>query len=89
MKFDFTVGEIEQHRMELSFDQTSGDLTILMDGTQVLADSPKLTTEPVKCYELNIGEGEQHKLAFMLSRTDDSDEPGLLGVPRLMVTAIL
>ena len=89
MKIDFTVGEIEQHRMELSFDQMSGDLTILMDGTHVLTDSPKLTSEPVKCYELNVGEGEPHKLTFKLSRADDSGEPGLLGVPRLMVTAIL
>ena len=50
MKIGFTVGEIEQHQMELSFDQPSGDLRIMMDGTQVLQDSPAVIRGPVKRY---------------------------------------
>lgn len=90
MKIGFTVGEIEQHQMELSFDRSSGDLRILLDGTQVLQDSPALTIEPVKCYELSIGEQEKHLLAFQLTYGDETEAAGLEAIPRLslMVSAI-
>jgi hypothetical protein len=90
MKIGFTVGELEQHQMELSFDQPSGDLCILMDGIQVLQDSPALTIEPVKCYELSIGEQEKHVLAFQLTYGDETEIAGLHAIPRLsmMVSSI-
>jgi hypothetical protein len=90
MRIDFTIGELEQHQMELSFDQTSGDLRILMDGTQVLQDSPVLTTEPIKCYELSVGECEKHTLAFRLTYGNEPDDTELQAMTklRLMVTAI-
>jgi hypothetical protein len=76
MKIGFTVGEIEQHDMELSFDQTSGDLLIMMDGTKVLQDSRALAIEPIRRYEINVG--------------DDPMETSPGTTPRLslMVTAV-
>ncbi len=71
MKIGFTVGEVEQHQMELLFDQPSGDLRIMMDGTQVLRDSPTLIRGPVKRYELKIGHREKHKLALQLTFEDE------------------
>ncbi len=73
MKIGFIVGEIEQHQMELSLDQRTGDLRILLDGTQVLQDSSTLATEPIKRYELNIGEQERLKLALQLTFEDEQN----------------
>ncbi len=96
MKIDFTVGEIERHQMELSFDQVSGDLYLLMDGTQVLQDSPTIAVEPIS-YELSVGAEERHKLAFQLAFgempcefCDGSIDDGIQATPRLslMVSAI-
>lgn len=92
MKIDFIVGEIERHEMELSFDQRSGDLRLLMDGTQLLQDRPSLAVRPV-CYELNVGNEERHKLAFQVAYGRDDSDPhyfGFLEIPRLslMVTAL-
>ncbi len=70
MKIGFTVGEVEQHQLELLFDQPSGDLRIMMDGTQVLRDSPTLVRGS-KRYELKIGEREKHKLALQLTFEDE------------------
>ncbi len=71
MKIGFTVGEMEQHQMELLFDQPSGDLRIMMDGTQVLQDSPRRVRGPAKRYELKIGEREKHRLALQLTFEDE------------------
>ncbi|MGE5073507.1 MAG: hypothetical protein ACM3MF_08775 [Anaerolineae bacterium] len=71
MKIGFTVGAIEQHRMELLFDQPTGDLRITMDGTPVLHDTPTLVRGPVKRYELKIGKREKHKLALQLTFEDE------------------
>ena len=90
MRIDFMIGELEPHQMELSFDQMSGDLQILMDGAQVLHDSPVLATQPVKSYELSVGECEKHRLGFQLTygyEPDDPEAQALAGL-RLMVTAI-
>ncbi len=88
MRIGFTVGEIERHEMELSFDQASGDLLVTMDGTQVLQDSPVLSIEPIKSYELAVGECEKHKLALQLTY---GLEPGFPATPRLslMVSPIV
>ncbi len=83
MKIGFIVGDTEQHQMELSFDQASGDLLILMDGTQVLQDSPQLAVEPVKSYELSIGDCEKHMLALQLSYDSRPEELGIPATPRL------
>ncbi len=83
MKIGFIVGEIEQHQMELSFDQKSGDLLILLDGTQVLQDSPVLSEEPSKTYELSVGDAEKHTLALELTYGDQPIEAGIASVPRL------
>ena len=83
MKIGFVVGQTEQHEMELSFDQASGDLLVLMDGTQVLQDSSALAVEPIKSYELSIGDTERHMLALQLSFGDDLASAGLPAAPRL------
>ena len=38
MNFSFGVGEREKHQVDFSFDQFSGDLKILVDGSQVVKD---------------------------------------------------
>ena len=92
MRIDFTVGELEQHVMELSFDQISGDLRILMDGAQLLQDSPAITAAPVS-YELSVGTEERHTLALQLAYGQEEADrlhPVPLTIPRLslMVTAL-
>jgi hypothetical protein len=90
MKIDIVIGETEQHQMEFSFNGLSGDLIVLMDGEPVLQDSAKLAMEPVKSYELSVGECEKHTLAFQLMYGVDSDDPTIKAIarPRLMVTAV-
>ncbi len=93
MKIEFIVGTLEQHQMELSFDHRRGDLRILMDGAPVLHDTPRLTHNSIKHYELNIGDGEKHRLALQLAYGDEpgiGDDPGITATPRLslVVTAV-
>ncbi len=90
MKIGFIVGEMEQHQMELSYDQPTGDLRLTMDGLQVLRDSPTLSFEPVKLYELSVGDQEKHLLTFQLTDGDQEEEPGAGVTPRvsLKVTAL-
>ena len=71
MKIGFTLGENEQHQLELFFDQPSGDLCVTMDGAQVLRDKPRAIRGPVKRYELKIGEREKHRLAVQLTFEDE------------------
>lgn len=85
MKIDFTVGEVEQHSLELSFDQGSGWLRILMDGVQLLQEYPAIAEQPAS-YELNVGNEERHRLALLLAYGhDEVDRPdlGLPPIPRL------
>ncbi len=93
MKIEFIVGTLEQHQMELSFDHRRGDLRVLMDGTPVLQDMPRLARNSIKRYELNIGSGEKHMLALQLAYGDEpgiGDDPGIPATPRLslVVSAI-
>ncbi len=90
MKIGFVIGEMEQHQMELSYDQPSGDLRLVMDGTEVLQDSPTPAMKPVKSYELSVGEQEKHLLTFQLTYGDQAEEPGSGVTPRvsLQVTAL-
>lgn len=92
MRIDFTVGEIEQHVLELSFDQSSGDLTIMMDGAQLLQDSPAITAQPVS-YEFRVGNEERHRLALQLGYGQEQGDrlhPAPMAIPRLslFVTAL-
>lgn len=84
MKIGFVVGEVEQHHMELSFDQQSGALLIMMDGNELLQDSTRLSTRTPRNYELSIGEAEKHRLALQLTYGgDQDDEIGYPAIPRL------
>ena len=88
MKIGFVIGETEQHQMELTFDQLTGDLTILMDGTQVLQDSPAWAAQPTQSYEFSIGDAEKHRLAFQLSYGHEPTGLGTPLVPRLKVSTL-
>jgi hypothetical protein len=95
MKIEFIVGKLEQHEVVLSFDHHKGDLRILMDGAPVLQDSPRLTHNSIKHYEINVGNSEKHRLALQLAYADQpgiGEEPGtaVQAAPRLSlaVTAI-
>ena len=90
MNIGFIIGQAEQHEMELSFDQTTGDLRMSMDGTQVLHEMPRLAKDPIQHYEFYVGDGEKHRLALKLTYGDKPDEPSLHAVPRLslVVTAV-
>ena len=83
MNIGFVVGEFERHQMEISFDQKSGDLRMLMDGTPVLHELARLAKEPVQHYELSIGALEKHRLALDLTYGSEREEPGSAVVPRL------
>src|SRR5512146_112006 len=83
MNIGFIVGESEKHQMEISFDQSTGDLHMLMDGTSVLHDLARLTKDLIKHYELSIGALEKHLLALELTYGRDLDEPASRAVPRL------
>jgi len=68
MKFDFTVGIQEQHHVEFSFDQFSGDLKILVDGQAVVKDLRFMSLSLVKRYEFPVGEQEKHQVAIEKER---------------------
>jgi hypothetical protein len=68
MQFEFNVGTQEQHKVHFSFDQFSGDLKILVDGTPVMQDLRLLSLSLVKRYEFNVGTQEPHKVAIEKQR---------------------
>ncbi len=86
MKIGLIVGQTEQHQMELSFDHVSGALRVLLDGTLVLEDSPKLVKNKVTDYELSVGDHEKHKLALHLAYEVAPDEPVLKATPRVSLS---
>jgi hypothetical protein len=87
MKFNFTVGDQEQHQMEFSLDQSSGDLNILLDGNAVVRDIRAVPYEPVKRYDLNVGNGEKHRVSFTVAFGEESQADGSAANTRLIVTA--
>ena len=67
MKFDFTVGAVEHHRLEFSFDPVLGDLKVTVDGNPVEEDL-RLFLSMIERYEFTVGEMEQHKVAIEKDR---------------------
>jgi hypothetical protein len=89
MKFNFSVGNNEAHRLEFSLDKASGDLRILVDGAQVVRDSQKHSPDGVRRYEVAIGDREKHKVAFMVTYDGQPDkEETSPALPVLQVTAV-
>jgi hypothetical protein len=64
MRFDFAVGSQEEHRVEFSFDQFSGDLEITVDGNMAVKDFRMLSLSLVKRYEFMVGTQERHKVVI-------------------------
>ncbi|NBE92420.1 hypothetical protein FE391_03370 [Nonomuraea sp. KC401] len=60
MKLSFTVGEAEQHRVDFSFNQFWGNLSIAVDGVSVKRDLRLASLQLVKGCELTVGHRERH-----------------------------
>ena len=88
MKFNFAVGKAEAHELEFTLDRVSGDLKILLDGTKVVQDSQKQSADldVIRRYELNVGEAEKHKVAFMVAFDGKPDDQGKDTTATLTVT---
>ena len=68
MQFEFNVGQQEQHKVQFSFDQFSGDLKIVVDGNPVVKDLRMFSLSLVKRYEFSVGQQEPHKVAIEKQR---------------------
>lgn len=68
MKFGFTVGTQEQHRVDFSFDQFAGNLEIKVDGQPVIKDFRMLSLFLTKRYEFTVGSREPHQIAIEKKR---------------------
>jgi hypothetical protein len=62
--FSFIVGANEQHRVDFSFDQFSGNLEIKVDGQTVVKDFRIALLKLTKRYELVVGVNEKHHVAI-------------------------
>jgi hypothetical protein len=60
MKFSFEVGTEERHVIEFYFDSMRGDLSIKVDGCEVVKDFRMFSLSRVKEYTLNVGTRERH-----------------------------
>jgi len=68
MRFAFEVGDREKHRVEFSFNQFFGNLSIRVDGQTVHGEFRFLSLSLVKRYELRVGQTEQHDVAIEKER---------------------
>jgi FAIM1 (Fas apoptotic inhibitory molecule) protein len=68
MQFAFEVGVQEKHRVDFSFDQFTGRLTIWVDGQAVVNELRMLSMSLVKKYEFDVGHAERHHVAIEKKR---------------------
>jgi hypothetical protein len=68
MKFSFTVGINEQHRVDFSFDQFIGNLEIKVDGQTAVKDFRIASLKLTKRYELVVGAAEKHQVVIEKKR---------------------
>lgn len=68
MQFTFTVGQYEQHRIDFSFDQFTGNLEIKVDGQLAVKDFRALSFKLTKRYELTVGTNEKHHVMIEKKR---------------------
>lgn len=64
MKFSFDVGQQERHRVDFSFNQFFGNLSIHVDGVAVRLDFRFLSLNLVKRYEFPVGQQERHHVVI-------------------------
>lgn len=68
MKFSFTVGTSEPHRVDFLFDQFLGNLEIKVDGQTVVKDFRMFSLKLTKRYELTVGVKEKHHVVIEKKR---------------------
>ena len=68
MQFSFMVGLNEKHRVDFSFDQFMGNLSILVDGEAAVKDFRMLSLSLTKRYEFTVGEQERHDIIIEKKR---------------------
>jgi hypothetical protein len=64
MRFSFTVGVHEQHRVDFSFDQVIGNLEIKVDGQTAVKDFRIASLRLTKRYDFTVGVNERHHVAI-------------------------
>lgn len=68
MKFSFEVGIEERHTVEFDFNSMRGDLSIKVDGEEVLRDFRMFSLSLTKEYRFNVGTHEQHRVRIEKKR---------------------
>jgi hypothetical protein len=68
MRFSFFVGVAEQHQVDFSFDQFTGNLEIRVDGEPLVKDFRMLSLKLTKRYEFTVGAQERHNVAIEKKR---------------------
>ncbi|TVX96230.1 hypothetical protein [Cohnella terricola] len=68
MKFSFDVGINEKHRVDFSFNQFWGNLSICVNGKKLIKDFIIISVSLTKTYNLEIGVEERHKVKIEKTR---------------------
>lgn len=68
LKFDFTVGESEIHKVDFYFNQFWGKLFIELDGTKILKTVRFYSFNLTKEYEFDVGISEKHAVKIEITR---------------------
>ena len=68
MKFSFEVGTEERHTVEFYFNSMWGNLSIKVDGEEVVRDLRMLSLSLTKAYSFNVGTREQHTVRIEKER---------------------
>ena len=68
MNFSFEVGAEERHIVEFDFNSMRGDLSIKVDGDEVVRDFRMFSLSLTKEYRFNVGTREQHTVRIEKKR---------------------
>jgi hypothetical protein len=68
MKFSFEVGAEEKHSVEFHFNQVRGDLSIKVDGNEVVRDFRSFSLSLTKEYTFEVGTRERHTVKIVKER---------------------
>ena len=68
MKFSFEVGTEERHGVEFYFNSMRGDLSIKVDGLEVVSDSRMFSLRLTVGYTFEVGTNERHEVRIEKER---------------------
>lgn len=68
MKFSFEVGTEERHVVEFDFNSMWGNLSIKVDGNEVVSDFRMLSLRLTTSYTFDVGVREQHAVRIEKER---------------------